>query len=68
MDLQTAAVAYRVTELRRLARTLRWERRFPLARRAPRVTALRIALGRRLVALGGALLEGTGARTPAATR
>jgi hypothetical protein len=58
VELQTAAVSYRVAELRQLARSLRLERRARRLAPAHRLTTLRLALGRRLVALGGALLEG----------
>jgi hypothetical protein len=64
MEIQLAAVHHRLEELRHVAASLRAERR---ARRRP-MTAVRIALGRRLVALGAALLDGTGARVPAASR
>ena len=68
MELQTAAVSYRLAELRRVARSLRLERRRLPARRGRGITSLRVALGRRLVARGDALLEGTGARAHAASR
>lgn len=65
MELQTAAVSHRIGELRRLARSLRLERRRP--RHRP-LAGLRIALGRRLVALGGLLLDGARARPTNAIR
>ncbi len=68
MDLQTAAVAHRLAELRRLAGVLRLERRAGRAARGSRTTALRIALGRRLVALADVLLDGTGVRAHVAGR
>ena len=54
MDLQTAAVAHRTAELRRLARQLRLERH---RRPSGRVVRLRHAVGRRLVAIGASLLD-----------
>jgi hypothetical protein len=65
MELQAIEVSHRLRELRQLARVLRHERARPRRRW---LTGLRVALGRRLVALGGALLDGTGSRIPAATR
>jgi hypothetical protein len=67
MELQTAAVSHRIGELRRLARSLRLERR--RGRRGGRPLAgLRIALGRRLVALGCLLLDGAAGRPRTAIR
>lgn len=71
MDVQTAAVGYRTAELRRLAAQLRAERRrrgLGTRSHARRLVRLRVAIGRRLVAVGSALLEGTGARSVARTR
>lgn len=78
MELQSAAVSHRLAELRRLAGVLRLERRVARrggavrtagsARRRSRAAALRIALGRRLVALGDALLDGAGVGAPVAGR
>jgi hypothetical protein len=66
MELQYAEVDHRLHQLRRLAATLRLERvHRPAARRWH---GLRVAIGRRLVALGTALLEGTGGRVPAPSR
>jgi hypothetical protein len=65
MELQHSEVNHRIAELRQLARTLRLERRRPRRRWLRQV---RITLGRRLVAMGAALLEGTGARIPAESR
>jgi hypothetical protein len=65
MELQHSEVSHRIGELRQLARTLRLERRRPRRRWLRQV---RIALGRRLVAAGAALLDGTGARISAASR
>ncbi len=68
MELQTAAVAHRTSELRRLARQLRWERRTPHGGRRSRIAVVRVAIGRRLVAIGSALLEGAGSAASVATR
>lgn len=79
MELQTAAVSHRLAELRRLAGVLRFERRAARAphgarattHRAPRrsrAAGLRIALGRRLVALGDALIDGAGVGVQVAGR
>ena len=57
MDLQHANVLHHHTELEHLAESLRWERRGQKTR-AGRLAAVRLALGRRLVALGTALLDG----------
>jgi hypothetical protein len=63
-EVRTAAVSHRIGELRRLARTLRLERR----RGGPRFRGLRLALGRRLVIAGVALLDGAASRRPATIR
>ena len=66
-ELQSASVAHRIAELGHVARSLRWERL--RAARADRPRRLRIALGRRLMSLGAALIEGgAGARWTATTR
>jgi hypothetical protein len=64
MDLQHANVRHHHTELEHVAESLRWERR---GRRTHigRLSAARLAIGRRLVALGTALVDGVG--LPAAT-
>ena len=68
MELQSAAVSYRIAELRRLARSLRLERRRV---RRPSTSAslarIRIVLGRGFLAVGDALLDGTPARSPRGT-
>jgi hypothetical protein len=64
MEPITAHVDYRQTQLRELAESLRLERERPVRARA---RALRVALGRRLVLLGIALLDGARVR-PAAVR
>ena len=66
MELQDAEVRHRTGELRRLARQLRWERRLrPPNARPSTLRAVRTALGRGLVAMGTALLDGSGSRAPA---
>ena len=65
-EVRTAEVGHRIAELRRLARSLRLER--GQGRGGPRLLGLRIALGRRLVAIGDALLDGAATRRPASIR
>ena len=66
MELQNAIVAHHLDELRALARQLRAERRRERrASTAPGLSRLRIALGRRLVAAGTALLDSASARATA---
>ena len=64
MDLQHANVLHHRTELEHLADSLRWERRGHTPH-VGRLDGLRVALGRRLVALGAALVDG--ANLPAQT-
>ena len=64
MDMQHANVLHHRTELEHLADSLRWERRGHRTR-ARRLDGFRVALGRRLVALGMALVDG--ANVPART-
>ncbi len=57
MDVQHANVLHHHTELQHLADSLRWERRGRTSSPRP-LDAVRLAVGRRLVALGTALLDG----------
>ena len=66
MDLQTAAVAHRLDELREVSAAIRVERR--RRGRSARLAQLRIAVGRRLIALGDALLDGVGGQVTVRTR
>jgi hypothetical protein len=64
MDITTAHVDYRREQLDDLSRSLRLERR---RKREPWLRTVRVALGRRLVLAGVALLDGAG-QPVAATR
>ena len=69
MELQNAAVSHHVSDLRRLANELRMRRSRGNPPKGPgRLTRVRIAIGKRLVALGDTLLAGTGARAVATPR
>jgi len=60
VEVTTTHVAYRQSQLRELASSLRWERARTSRTRAD---TLRVALGRRLVLIGIALLDGSRSRT-----
>ena len=65
MDTQTAAVDGRIDDLRRLSAELHLERE-KARTRPPRTSSFRVALGRRLVSYGNALIGEThGARVAA---
>ena len=56
MDMTSSQVDYRQEQLRDVASSLRWERRRPPA---AWLRAVRVAVGRRLVRTGIAILAGT---------
>ncbi len=63
MDQQSVNVGYHQEQLRQLAGELRWARRPRAANAASgRLAVLRHAVGRRLVAVGSALMEDAGGR------
>ena len=65
MDMTTSHVDYRHEELRDVASSLRWERQRPPA---TGLRTLRVAVGRRLVRAGIALLAGARPHPAAAVR
>jgi hypothetical protein len=66
MDLQTAAVEHRLDELREVSSAIRTERQHRA--RSARLSQLRIVVGRRLIALGDALLDGVSGQVTIPTR
>ena len=65
MDMNASHVDYRREQLRDVASSLRWERRRPSA---AWVDGLRVAIGRRLVLVGVALLAGARKRPATVVR
>jgi hypothetical protein len=65
MEINTSHVDYRRDQLRDVASSLRWERRRPPA---AWLRNLRVAVGRRLVLAGIAILAGARTHPAAATR
>ena len=65
MEINASHVDYRREQLRDVASSLRWERRRPPA---AWVRSVRVALGRRLVLAGIAILAGARARPAASLR
>ena len=65
MEINASHVDYRREQLRDVAASLRWERRRP---RVAWLRSLRVAVGRRLVLAGIAILAGARTRPATATR
>ena len=65
MDINASHVDYRREQLRDVACSLRWERRRP---RVASLRSLRVALGRRLVLAGIAMLASARTRPATAAR